>query len=174
MRYQSKPSLMQVAQAILYICPNREPQVFVPSDVRKNLKKFFPNTPSGSLSSQIQPHLKTFREHKIIELLKTNQDRNRPYRIIDRSKLQDIARDPNYIFPVGDMSGDDTDGSSNDTMDLSDINVFKRRIATLEEDVITLKRRLDDADGRITLLQRWIQSMTEMSRSIAGLLSRSH
>ena len=144
------PTLKQVAIAINLICKNSE--AFTPSMVRQLLGRDFPTTEAKTLSAQIQPHLRTLRDAEIIVIRKTNQRKNRPYRLINRELLVEICLKDEYFIPIKLINlpspiedleeSEDTTSVSQDETTNSIIDI-ERRLMELEETVELLQSKLN-------------------------------
>lgn len=109
----TRPSLVDVAKAILKVQGDPEYRHFKPSRVRAHLqatRRF--TAASGQLNAQCQPHLREMRDRRWIErVYLENQERNIPYRIVDVAALQDLvaaeSSDDFYDQPFSSsLSGD--------------------------------------------------------------------
>jgi hypothetical protein len=88
--------LAAVIRAILQVCPPGR-AVFTPSSVRKQLQHTTPELrqmQTALLSARMQPHLRLLERCESIALEDPTQRRNRPRRIVDRERLEELLRDP--------------------------------------------------------------------------------
>ena len=89
----TRPSLVDVAEAILKVQGDPECRQFKPSRVRAHLqatRRF--TAAAGQLSAQCQPHLRKMRDRRWIERVHLeNQKRNIPHRIVDVAALQALV-----------------------------------------------------------------------------------
>lgn len=108
-------TLKQTVDAILALCQG-ERRVFVPSNVRKQIQQLDRDAAledATLVSAKLQPHFKTLRLLSCIDFAPTTQLRNRPYRVLDRARLQQLSERPDSLveanlvavmgaFPPGD------------------------------------------------------------------------
>ena len=89
----TRPTLVDVAEAILKVQDDPDCRQFKPSRVRAQLqatRRF--TAASGQLNAQCQPHLREMSHRRWIERVHLeNQKRNIPYRIVDLAALQDLV-----------------------------------------------------------------------------------
>ena len=109
----TRPTLVDVAEAILKVQDDPDCRQFKPSRVRAQLqatRRF--TAASGQLNAQCQPHLREMSHRRWIERVHLeNQKRNIPYRIVDLAALQDLvaagSSDDFYDQPLSSsLSGD--------------------------------------------------------------------
>ena len=133
----ARPNLNHVVKAILD-CSSRQ-GIFLPSELRRNLAPKFPRTiASSQLSAQIQPHLHLLRINEIITLCNSHQLRNRPHKIINQTRLEELVADPNCSLPRNDLVNEDiTERPDEDDYSESDpeerVSGVEKRLAAIEE-----------------------------------------
>ena len=133
----ARPNLNHVVKAILD-CSSRQ-GIFLPSELRIYLAPRFPRTKVPSqLSAQIQPHLILLRSNEIIALCNSHQLRNRPHKIINRTRLDELAKDPNCSLPrIGLVNEDISGRSDEDDYTESDseerVSGIEKRLAAIED-----------------------------------------
>lgn len=97
----TRPTLVDVADAILKVHGDPEYRYFKSSRVRAQLQATSQFTAAaGQLNAQCQPHLREMRHRGWIERVQLeNQERDIPYRIVDEVALQ------NFVL-ASSLSGD--------------------------------------------------------------------
>lgn len=157
---QKIPTLKQVAATLVKLC-NKNSDVFTPTMLRRLLGEDFPHTEPASLSSQIQPHLRALKQAKVVEIISTNQKRNRPYRVINRDMLIEISKDEGCILQIFssvnlDQDDDeDVDGPGGLSKDesINQINELEQRLIYLEESMAALLGKLKEISDILKFIQ---------------------
>jgi hypothetical protein len=147
------PSMSDVAQAILAICPAHGSARFVPSKVREHLARSFTNTHAGALSAKIQPALRQFCYHNIVALLPTHQKRNRPYEIKNRDMLGKVAMEDPHSLSLMHLTPDTVEAQDDGAVSGQRDDPVAR-LSRLEEDAHDLHILLEDAEARIAELEK--------------------
>lgn len=166
----AKPTLFHVVNAIL-LCSNKQ-GIFTPTNLRAKLEPDFPRLMRKDLSGSIQPHLSILRDHEILKICKTGQLRNRPHKITNRARLEELAIDRECFLPrVEVKKGDDTIECPEIEYDYIEIDI-EEKLSEFEKRIANVERYFDDKNQQFSESSESSEShllMTDFSKRMQGV-----
>lgn len=177
--------LRMVIEAIFQVCSNGK-NTFTPSSVRKMIQRLHgpvARMDAATVSARMQPHFKTLTRCACVELTPTAQQRNRPRRITDRPRLQQLLDAPALVESlisdaiegtreVADLLDDERtladSGLSREAWSLQDVR--RELLEALEEHASDMQEMISDNNrGVFECLKNIEQQLTSMHARLMSM-----